>query len=69
MKHLILIIISFFFVQDIQAITSVNANKLLAKADALHYTQPKKALSLTKKAMHQYALSGNVTGYSENCFM
>lgn len=41
----------------------------MAKAEELHYTQPNRSLSLTKKAMHYYALSENQLGIANSKFL
>ncbi|WP_430402492.1 tetratricopeptide repeat protein [Fluviicola sp.] len=69
MKHLFLVIISWFPVLQVQAISNSDADSLLAKAEALQYAHPGKSLSLTKMAIHHYSVSGNVEGMANSHFL
>jgi tetratricopeptide (TPR) repeat protein len=68
-KYLFLVIIGLSTVTHAGAKSSINADSLLKKAEALHYTQPNRSLSLTKKAMQQYSLAGNSAGIANSKFL
>lgn len=69
MKYLVLIITTCLSVQQTLAIRASDADSLLANAETLRYTNPGKSLSLTKKAMHYYSLSGNKEGMASSNFL
>ena len=46
-----------------------DADTLLANAEALRYAEPGRSLSLTKKAMHHYSISGNAEGMANSNFL
>ena len=69
MKYFILIILGCCLTLQAQAISKADADSLLANAEALHYKQPGRSLSLTKKAMHQYTISGDREGIANSNFL
>jgi tetratricopeptide (TPR) repeat protein len=68
-KYLFLVIIGLSTAIHVGAKSSFNTDSLLAKAEELHYTQPNRSLSLTKKAMQQYTLAGNSLGIANSKFL
>lgn len=69
MKYLILAIIGWFPVLQVQAMSKSDADALLADAEVLRYAEPGKSLSLTKKAMHHYSISENSEGMANSNFL
>jgi len=54
---------------NVKAKDTSNPDSMLASAEALHYTEPERSLSLTKTAMHHYSRAGNAEGLANSNFL